>query len=147
MGRRRLMLAGLVVMLAMAACTPLYHNHGYVPPDEDLALIEVGRDTRDTVAATVGRPATNGLLNDVGWYYVQSRFELVGGREPLETAREVVAITFTQEGVVENIERFGLADGQVVALSRRVTTPNVKSQGFLRQLFGNLGKISADKFF
>lgn len=136
----RWVLIGLVAMVAVA-CTTLYRNHGYVPPDEDLALIEVGRDTRETVAATIGRPSTAGLLNDVGWYYVQSRFKLIGGMEPQEVDREVVAITFTMEGVVENIERYGLMDGQVVAISRRVTTPNVKSQSFLRQLFGNIGGL------
>jgi outer membrane protein assembly factor BamE (lipoprotein component of BamABCDE complex) len=136
-----------LALLALAACATITRNHGYVPPDADLALIEVGRDTRETVAATIGRPSTSGLLNDVGWYYVQSRFETVGGRAPLEVDRQVVAITFTPEGVVENIERFGLEDGQVVVLSRRVTTPNVKSQGFLRQLFGNIGRIDTSQIF
>lgn len=137
----RMALLGIVLLIA-AACTTMYRNHGYVPPDEDLALIEVGRDTRETVAATIGRPSTAGLLNDVGWYYVQSRYKLTGGMAPEEIDRQIVAITFTTDGVVENIERFGLADGQVVAISRRVTTPNVKSQGFLRQLFGNIGGIN-----
>ncbi len=139
-GLRLALLGGL--MLVAVACTTMYRNHGYVPPDQDLALIEVGRDTRETVAATIGRPSTAGLLNDVGWYYVQSRFKLVGGMAPEEIDREVVAITFSMDGVVENIERYGLADGQMVAISRRVTTPNVKSQGFLRQLFGNIGGIN-----
>jgi outer membrane protein assembly factor BamE (lipoprotein component of BamABCDE complex) len=142
----RLALFGLVLIF-LVACTTQYRNHGYVPPDDDLALIEVGRDTRETVAATIGRPSTAGLLNDVGWFYVQSRYELVGGRAPEEIDRQVVAITFTPEGQVENIERFGLEAGQIVSLSRRVTKPNVKSQGFLRQIFGNIGSINTGNLF
>ena len=137
----RVALIGLVLVV-LVACTTQFRNHGYVPPAEDLALLEVGRDTRDTVAATIGRPSTAGLLNDVGWFYVQSRYKLVGGMAPEEIDRQVVAITFTLEGVVENIESYGLADGQMVTISRRVTTPNVKSQGFLRQLFNNIGSIN-----
>lgn len=137
----RVALIGLVLVV-LVACTTQFRNHGYVPPEEDLALLEVGRDTRETVAATIGRPSTAGLLNDVGWFYVQSRYKLVGGMAPEEIDRQVVAITFTMDGVVENIERYGLADGQIVAISRRVTTPNVKSQGFLRQLFNNIGTIN-----
>ena len=137
----RALLLGLVLAL-IAACTPIFQNHGYVPPDEDLAVLEVGVDTRETVAATIGRPSAAGLLNDIGWYYVQSRWKLVGGRAPQEIVRQVVAITFTEEGVVANIERFGLEQGRVVQLSRRVTETNVKSAGFLRQLFGNIGKLS-----
>ena len=43
--------------------------------------------------------------------------------------REIVAITFDDSGVVRNIERFGLEDGNVVALSRRVTDSNVQGVG------------------
>lgn len=142
----RLTLLGALVMLTVA-CAAQYRSHGYIPEEDDLALLEVGRDTRETVAATVGRPSTAGLLNDVGWYYVQSRYKLVGGRAPEEIDRQVVAITFTLDGVVENIERFGLEDGKVVAISRRVTTPNVKGQNFLAQLFGNIGAFDTGSLF
>ena len=140
----RWVLAGLAVVL-MVGCTPLFRNHGYVPPDDQLALIEVGVDTRETVAAKVGRPSTAGLLNDTGWYYVQSRWATVGPREPQEIDRQVVAITFTPKGTVTDVGRFGLSDGQVVALSRRVTQTNVQGAGFIRQLLGNIGGLRAEQ--
>lgn len=138
----------IVVVLAMAlitACSPIYRNHGYVPTDEELALVEVGTDTRETVATIIGRPSASGLLNDVGWYYVRSNWKHNGAYAPQEENRQVVAITFTEAGVVENIERFGLEKGRIVPLSRRVTETNIKSQGLLRQLFGNIGGLSTDK--
>jgi outer membrane protein assembly factor BamE (lipoprotein component of BamABCDE complex) len=138
----------IVVVLAMAlitACSPIYRNHGYVPTDEELALVEVGTDTRETVATIIGRPSASGLLNDVGWYYVRSNWKHNGAYAPQEENRQVVAITFTEDGVVENIERFGLEKGRIVPLSRRVTETNIKSQGLLRQLFGNIGGLSTDK--
>ena len=45
--------------------------------------------------------------------------------------------------MVENIERFGLEKGEVITISRRVTTPNIQDQGFIKQLFGNVGGIDA----
>ena len=51
-----------------------------------------------------------------------------------------------EEGKVENVERFGLENGQVVAISRRVTDSNIKGVGFLRQLLGNIGRLRADQF-
>jgi hypothetical protein len=33
-----------------------------------------------------------------------------------------------------------------VAISRRVTDSNIKGVGFLRQLFGNIGRLRADQF-
>ncbi len=143
-GAAGVLLAG--VLLVTTACAPVYRNHGYIPSDDELGLIEVGRDNRDTVAATIGRPSAAGLLNDHGWYYVQSRWKHAGALPPKEETREVVAVTFDDGGTVENIERFGLEKGRVVAISRRVTETNIKGRGLLAQLFGNLGRISADQF-
>ncbi|SNX67582.1 Beta-barrel assembly machine subunit BamE [Cereibacter ovatus] len=138
--------AALVVALSagVAACQPIYRNHGYVPTDQDLAQVQVGRDTRETVATAVGRPTAAGLLNDEGWYYVQSRVRHYGAKEPQEVERQVVAISFDQNGVVRNVERFGLEQGRIVPLSRRVTESNIRGTSFLRQLFGNIGLFRAE---
>lgn len=135
----------LAALVALAACQPIVRNHGYVPTDAALALVEVGRDTRETVAEKVGRPSAAGLLNDVGWFWVQSRFETVGPRAPREVNREVVAITFDEGGTVVNVERFGLEEGRIVPISRRVTEENIRGRTFLEQLFGNVGGIRADQ--
>lgn len=139
--RRQALLMALVA--GLAACAPIYRNHGYVPAEDELALVEVGRDTRETVGEKIGRPSTSGLLNDDGWYYVQSRYRHFGPREPREIERQVLAITFNAAGTVENIARFGLADGKVVEISRRVTATNVKGLTLIEQLLGNFGRISA----
>ncbi|WP_108483974.1 outer membrane protein assembly factor BamE [Oceaniglobus ichthyenteri] len=136
----------LCAVLGVAACSSVYRNHGYVPADDQLEVIEVGVDTRETVATAVGRPTSTGVLDAGGWYYVKSRFQHFGPRAPKEIDRQVLAISFTEGGVVENIERFGLEDGRVVVLSRRITDSNIKGIGFLRQLFGNLGNFSAGDF-
>ncbi len=137
----------VVLALMLAACTPLRSDHGYVPTDDELALLVVGRDTRDSVAATIGRPSASGLLNDEGWYYVQSRWESYGARPDKEISREVVAVTFTPDGIVANIERFGLDRGQIVPLSRRITTTNIKGKSVLAQIFGNIGHLNSDSLF
>lgn len=141
-GSSGLRLAVLGLMIAIiTACSPVYRNHGYVPSDDELAQIEVGKDTRETLAPLIGRPSAAALLNDSGWYYVQSRWKHSGARPPKEIDRQVVAITFDDKGLVENVERFGLEGGKVVALSRRVTTSNIKGVSFLQQLLGSLGNF------
>lgn len=133
----------VLALVALAACSATYRNHGWAPSDEDLAAIKVGTDTRESVGEVLGAPGTAGLLADSGWYYVQSRYENYAWRAPREIDRQVVAISFNEAGVVENVERFGLEDGRVIVLSRRVTEANVKGISFLRQLFGSLGRLSA----
>jgi outer membrane protein assembly factor BamE (lipoprotein component of BamABCDE complex) len=137
----------LALAAVLTACTAMYRNHGYMPPEEDLAQIVVGTDTRDSVIARIGAPTSAGLTSGSGLYYVQSRFRLYGPLEPQEIDRQVLAITFTESGVVENIERFGLERGQVVVLSRRVTSDNVRDTTLLRQLFGALGNFDAGSVF
>lgn len=137
---------GTVLLLAVAltACATVYRNHGYVPAEDELALVEVGVDTRETVGQKIGRPSTSGLLNDEGWYYVQSRYRHLGPREPKEIERELVAVTFNEAGTVENIARFGLEDGKVVEISRRVTETNIKGIGLIQQILGNFGNLRAE---
>ena len=137
-------LAGGILSLSLMACAPVYRNHGYIPEQMELDAVKIGA-TREDVAAAIGRPSAAGLLNDVGWFYVQSRWEHKGGRAPREIDRQVVAITFTEAGTVSNVERFGLERGRVVALSRRVTESNIKGISFLRQLFGSIGRLRADQ--
>lgn len=135
--------AAMLMLVVIAACSAQYRNHGYVPRDEDLEKVVVGESTQETVARAVGRPSSTGLLTGGAWYYVGSRFRHYGGKAPQEVYRQVVAITFDEGGTVENVERFGLEDGQAVVLSRRVTDSNIKGLSFLRQLLGNIGNISA----
>lgn len=138
-----LRMAALGLLLMVAACAKVYRNHGYVPDDVELAKVEVGVDTRESVAEKIGRPSAQGLLNDLGWFYVQSRFEHYGPKEPQEIERQVVAINFSENGTVQNIGRYGLEDGRVIELSRRVTETNIKGVTFIGQLLGNVGRITA----
>ena len=132
-----------VLVVLVAACARLQDDHGYVPEASALQSIVVGRDTKPIVSLTLGQPGTRGIVDDLGWYYVRSEFERFLWRAPVEVDRQVVAITFDEAGVVQNVERFGLEEGRVVALNRRVTDANTQGIGFLRQLFGNIGNFDA----
>lgn len=136
------MVAFLACLTAITACTPIFRNHGYVPPADELAEIKVGTDTRDSVTEAIGAPGISGVVNDSGFYYVRSRVRHYGPKRPEVVSRELVAISFDQRGVVRNIERFGLEDGLVIPLERRVTESSVGDTGFLRQLLGNIGNFN-----
>jgi len=142
-GRAARLAALGAAMLAVAACATVYRNHGYVPDESELAQVEIGQDTRETLLEKIGRPSAEGLLNETGWFYVQSRFRHFGPLAPVEVERQVLAVTFSDSGRVENIARYGLEDGRVVEISRRVTSTTIKGVGFVRQLLTNLGRIDA----
>ena len=130
-----------VAVLSLSACVARYRNHGYVPSEEELSEIVVGVDTRDSVVEAVGPPSSLGVLNESGYYYVSSRYRFYGASAPKVIDRQLVAISFSSSGVVKNIERFGLEDGNVIVFERRVTESSVENKGFLRQLLGSLGNF------
>ena len=126
---------------ALTACAPVYRNHGYVPPPEDLQALAIGSDTRETVETRIGRPTTSGVEREDAWYYVQSRRRTYGPRAPETIERQLVAISFAENGTLSNVERFGLERGRVVPLSRRVTTTSLREFGLIQQLLRNFGRI------
>lgn len=137
------MCALALALAGMTACTPIYRDHGYVPSQTDLAAITIGTDTRDSVITAIGAPIAAGVLATSDFYYVQSRFRHFGFFAPEEVTRTVLAVSFDAAGRVSNVETFGLEDGQVVTLSRRVTDDNIRDTTFIRQLLGNIGRIDA----
>ncbi|MFC6760018.1 outer membrane protein assembly factor BamE [Sulfitobacter porphyrae] len=112
------------------------------PPEEDLQQIQVGADTKETVAEKIGVPASSGVLTNSGYYYVRMRTRTLGPLASKEIDRQVVAISFSEQGVVQNVERFGLEKGQVVQLTQRVTSSPVSDKSFIRQLLGNIGRFN-----
>ena len=141
-------LVGLLLvtgLLAGCGASVQEDSHGYIPPDIDVDAVTVGLDTKETVGVLLGSPGAEGVLTETNWFYVQSQYERFLWRAPVEVDRDVLSITFDDRDVVQNIERFGLEDGQVVVLSRRVTDSGIEGISFLRQLFSNFGRLTADQ--
>lgn len=137
--------AALLLGTALGACAPIFRNHGYVPTDSDLAAVAIGADTREEVLAKLGRPTTTGVLGDQTLYYVQSRFRHYGPFAPEEVRREVLALSFTADGRLGNIERFGLEQGRVVQLNPARTAEVFADRTLVNQLLGNLGRVDAER--
>ena len=139
--RRRAGAIAALLALALPACSAQFRNHGYVPEPDALQAVAIGVDTRDTLGETIGRPSTASLLEGEAWYYVKERVRLYGPFPPRTISRELVAVSFAPDGTVSNIERFGLRDGRVVTLSRRVTETSVRDFGLIQQLLRNFGRV------
>ncbi|WP_415920740.1 outer membrane protein assembly factor BamE [Tateyamaria sp. SN6-1] len=131
----------LAATVSLAACSAQFRNHGYIPPEEDLQELAVGIDTRASVEDLVGTPTSGGVLEGGDFYYVAHTTRTFGPRRPEVVDRQVLAMSFDDEGVLQNIERFGLEEGRVVVLERRVTDSGVTDTPFLRQLLGSFGRI------
>jgi outer membrane protein assembly factor BamE (lipoprotein component of BamABCDE complex) len=134
-------------LLGVASCAATYRNHGYIPPEEDLQNLIIGVDGRATVDDLIGAPALSGISGDGDYYYVRSRSRTKGMFRSKEVERQVLAISFNEDDTIANIETFGLEDGRIVPLTRRVTDNSVVKTGFLRQLLNNIGALNPSDAF
>lgn len=132
-----------LALLVLGACSAQVRNHGYLPAETDLQQIVPGVDTRDSVEDLVGVPTSSGLLNNSGYYYIESEMRHFAWKRPEVVGRQIVAITFDEAGVVTNIVTYGLEDGNVVPLTKRVTETSDGDITFIRKLFGNIGGLNA----
>jgi outer membrane protein assembly factor BamE (lipoprotein component of BamABCDE complex) len=131
-----------VVALSVSGCTAQYRDHGYIPDEVDLEQVVVGVDNRSTVQEVLGSPFGSGVMEDGAIFYISTRVKHYAFYEPKVVEREMLVVTFDDEDQVENIEKFGLEDGRVITLSRRVTEAPVKGPKFLKQVLGNLGNFN-----
>lgn len=137
----------LMAFATVIACAPVFRNHGYVPTQEDLSNVIIGVDTRASVEEVLGAPTTGGVANKDGFYYIKSRWRHFGALPPKPIERSIVAVAFDENDVVSNISHYGLEDGKVVVLSRRVTEGGAQEIGFIQQLMGNFGRLDASQVF
>lgn len=137
----------VVCLMFAASCSATYQNHGYVPSEKDLAELVVGVDNRATVDDVIGPPSASGVLSEGDYYYIRSRIRTFGAFKPEVVERQVLAISFDQGDRIANIERFGLEDGNIVPLTRRVTDSSVVGNNLLRQLLANIGNLNPGDLF
>lgn len=142
-GKGRIAVAGLALTLAVAACSPIERYHGFVPPDAEVAALEIGVSTKEEVIALFGDPIADRALQNNTIYYAASKFEQFGPFAPQEVDRQVLAVAFDTNDRVRNVSRYTLEDGRVVVLDRRVTDDGIADVTFLGQLLGSLGRFDA----
>ncbi|MBF9032021.1 outer membrane protein assembly factor BamE [Rhodobacterales bacterium HKCCE3408] len=131
----------LVAALALAACSATFQNHGFVPEEEELEAILPGVDTRESLELSLGQPSAAGIIREDAWFYAAYRVRNFAYQAPEVIERDIVAITFDDDGVVRNVERFGLEDGQMVQLSRRTTDSGIGEVTVLTQILRNFGRL------
>ncbi len=130
----------LVGTLGLSGCSKIEHSRGYVPNAEDLAEVEIGIDSRQTVQQSLGSPSTVGTFDDSAWYYIRSRHERLAFFKEEVINREVVAIYFDENNHVSDVAHFGMEDGYVVSYSNRETPTRGRELTVLEQLLGNVGR-------
>ncbi len=131
-------------VLALQACVSVRSNHGYVLERGQTVLTgEPGLDSKESILAKFGEPSMIGTFNPNAWYYLNASNTTRAFFKSKVQRRSVVAFHFNDEGLVESIENFQLADGDNVKLVSRETPTRGKELNFWEQLLGNVGQLPA----
>jgi outer membrane protein assembly factor BamE (lipoprotein component of BamABCDE complex) len=132
-----------LIALVMISCSPVERTHGYVPRADELDSIQAGQDTRGSVQRKLGRPSTVGSFDDNKWYYISRKTKQYSFFKPENVEQKIVAISFDDNGLVDDVNQYGLEDGRVIDLVTRTTPTFGRELTVLQQMFGNIGRFNA----
>lgn len=116
------------------------HN-GNMPTGERVSQIKVG-DSRDDVRQVLGSPSVVVAFDKNTWLYMSSDIKKVAFFAPEEVDRDVLAIRFSDNGRITEIDHLTLADGEKVKIVSDTTPSYGQKQGFFRRYFGGVGQYN-----
>ncbi len=119
---------------------------GYAPTRAEVAEIQVGVDSRETVVEKWGRPTVVGQSENI-WYYI-SAYDVARGPLPERTAeRRVLQVTFGSNNRVSRVDELSKENGQNVPLSKSVTPTGGKELKWWQHALDAFGSINPSNFF
>lgn len=138
-------IAGSLLLLPiMAGCGQSFTKitkHGHQFRATDAQLVQPGM-SREDVRLSLGTPTTTSRSSGgEAFYYISSTTSQMAFLSPKEIDRRVFAVYFDDLGSVQRIANYGLKDGRVFDfISRSTPSAGGQEEGFLGQMFKNLGK-------
>ncbi|RVU39626.1 outer membrane protein assembly factor BamE [Hwanghaeella grinnelliae] len=144
-GRHARLLASVaVIALAATACTPKTALRGNLPRPHQIEQLEVGKQRKTQVESIMGSPSVIGTFDDNIWYYMSRRTEQWAFFPEEVVEQKVLALYFSNEGVLQHVETYTEDDAREIATSSRTTPTAGKELGVLEQIFGNVGKFGGN---
>ena len=134
--------AALVVAVSLTACQARIDSRGYVPTPEDIDRVKAGVQGREEVREILGTPSSASNFTDDRWYYISKKTRSVAFFTPTVLEQNVVVVEFDETGLVKDLHRLALEDGQIIDPVTRKTPSPGRELSFLEQLIGNLGKFN-----
>ena len=139
----RLVAGVAVIVVAATACTPKTALRGNLPRDYQIEQLEVGKQRKSEVESLLGSPSVLGTFDDNIWYYISRRTEQWAFLEEDIVEQKVLALYFSDSGVLEHVQTYTEDDARDIATSSRTTPTAGKELGIFEQIFGNVGKLGS----
>lgn len=138
----RLTALGAALGLGLSACAADVNPRGHEPSAEILSQIAPGQQSRNEVRAMLGTPSTTSAFGDETWYYISAMTTQWAYEGTDELQRQVVAISFDDQGLVKEIKTMDKSAGREIDVVERETPAPGRDETVLQQILGNLGRFS-----
>jgi outer membrane protein assembly factor BamE (lipoprotein component of BamABCDE complex) len=138
------LVAFVMIGAGLTACAADVNPRGNQPAAEMLAQIEPGKQSQSEVRSMLGSPSTISTFGDETWYYISAMTTQWAYRSTQELERQVVAISFTPNGMVKSVEIMDKSAGREVDIVDRETPTPGKEETVLQQMLGNLGRFKKE---
>lgn len=134
---------GLAILAAaLGGCLNRLDTRGYLADEDVIADLIPGVDNRESVQAALGSASLTGTFDKDTWYYFSRTTSTVAFLTPKVRKQSILKITFDNDGNVDEIHNYTLADAREVNLVNRETPTRGRELGLLEQLFGNIGRFT-----
>jgi outer membrane protein assembly factor BamE (lipoprotein component of BamABCDE complex) len=130
-------------LVALGACAIPVDQRGNLPEPDKLSQILPGTTDKATVTQLLGSPSSVSVFDANTWYYISQKTKAIAFFTPEVLDQQVVAIDFDDKGVVRDMRRRDLADGEVIIPNPNATPAPGREFSFLEQLIGNFGRFSS----
>lgn len=129
-----------VTALFTTGCSNVHHTHGQVIPQENLAMLEVGKNDKQDVRRYLGSPSTVATFNDDEWLYITTKTV----DKPLSPGnlveRNILVINFDDNGKIAQISKKDASASRELTPSEKLTETQGQSMGIIDQMLDNLGR-------
>lgn len=142
--RAALMVGALGLGVLLGGCQNKIVQHGNVPDEDQVVQIQPGQDDKNRVEQLLGSPSTTGNFGEEIWYYVSKRTSQTAFFDPDTIDQGVLAITFDNGGIVQDLKVYDQTDGRLVAMVDRTTPTHGNELTIIQQLLGNLGRFNPE---
>ncbi|MEQ9446580.1 MAG: outer membrane protein assembly factor BamE [Rhodospirillaceae bacterium] len=136
-----LALAVCTIAMALGGCAKDINARGNLPPEEALAQLIPGQQTRQDVQLILGTPSTVSLAGEETWYYISALTTQYAFYSVEELERDIYALKFDERGILQEVGKLGLLDGEDLQIVQRETPTMGRDFSLIEQLIGNLGRF------
>ena len=134
------LLALTFVALPLAACSNVYHTHGQIIPEENLAMVEIGKNDKQDVQRYLGSPSSVSTFADDEWLYITSKTVDKPFKPSELVERDILVINFDENGKVAQITKKTEEQTRDIEPSGKTTETHGQSMGVIDQMLDNLGR-------